>query len=311
MFDSEFSDLRTYPSFPDMCINEQSNLLDRIRDISDLGLAQKWFVSPDELKIEDKPFAEGSNSSVYNCSWREINIVVKKPKIKKISILKDLLREIEIISTLRYPGVVQFLGASFDLTSDNYYIMLEKIPGEHLGKILESSLTNHRKKSICKQLIEILTFLHNCNPPIIYRDLKPDNILVNSEYKLKLTDFGLSRFFPANEKFIMTGRTGTVRYMAPEVFLDKPYDLRSDIYSLGMIFYYIYTGNKPFLKYDVSSMEVYFKNQDMIFSTSLIKNRRFKSIVNNCIEKDISKRWTIKDLSNNFQYKEQPTCCIF
>ena len=125
-----------------------------------------------------------------------------------------------------------------------------------------------------------------------------------------LTDFGLSRFFPATEKFVMTGRTGTVRYMAPEVYLDKPYDLRSDIYSLGMIFYYVYTGKKPFLGYDVSSMEVYFKNEDMIFSTSLIKNKKFKSIVNNCIEKDISKRWRIKDLSDNFQYKERERCCI-
>ena len=310
MTEPEFTDLRTYPSFPNMGFTEQTHLLDKINDISYLGTQQKWFVNPDELQISAAPFAEGSNSSVYNCVWRGTNIVVKKPKIKKISILKDLLREIEIISTLRYPGVVQFLGASFDLSGDNFYIMLEKIPGEHLGKTLDNSLTNDKKKLICKQLIEILTFLHNCNPPIIYRDLKPDNVLVDSHYTVKLTDFGLSRFFPTNGTFKMTGGTGTVRYMAPEVYTNRPYDLRSDIYSLGLIFYYIYTGVRPFNGYDVAAMDVYLRNEDMIFSTSLIKNKRFKSIVNNCIEKDINKRWTIKELSDDFQYKEQERCCI-
>ena len=109
----------------------------------------------------------------------------------------------------------------------------------------------------------------------------------------------------------MTGGTGTVRYMAPEVFLNKPYDLRSDIYSLGLIFYYIYTGKLPFNGYDLEAMNIYFKNQDMIFSTSLVKNKRFKSIVNNCIEKDINKRWTIKELSDNFQYgTDSKGCCL-
>lgn len=306
----EFSGLNNYPSFSNMEPVEKEDIVEKINDVLLAGITQKWYVDHKELNIEAKPFAQGSNSSVFNCVWRTSNIVIKNPKTKKIQILKDLLREIEIWSTLRHPNLVQFLGASFDFNASEFYILMEKIPGTDLGQLLTRNIAKDRKRGICKQLIDIVSFLHNCGPPVIFRDLKPDNVLVDIHFKVKLTDFGLSRFVPTCENFQMTGGTGTVRYMAPEVYLNKPYDLRADIYSLGMIFYYIYTQIKPFAEYTTGTIHTYFITPDLLLSTNLIKNKKFRHIVNKCIDKNKESRWSIKDLSDNFNYNPEKDCAV-
>jgi len=303
------TNLPSYPSFVAMTPKDRSDILARIEKISQMGDSQKWLINFDEMEIDSVPFASGSNSSVHKCKWRGTNIVVKKPKIKKIKILEDLLREIEIWSTLRHPNLVQFLGASIKLEHDDFYILMEKIPGRELGKIIEGTLHNHQKKTICSQLIEAITFLHHCKPPVIFRDLKPDNILIDDHMGLKLTDFGLSRYVPTDSQYIMTGNTGTTRYMAPEVYLNQVYDLRADVYSLGMIFYYIYTQKLPFSGYNLDTIDTYFRQPDLLFSTSLVRNKQFRSIVNNCIEKNKEKRWDIDKVSKNFNLEKGP-CTI-
>jgi serine/threonine protein kinase len=104
------------------------------------------------------------------------------------------------------------------------------------------------------QLARALAFLHNGNPVVVHRDLKPCNLLLDRAGNLKVCDFGLSRTpFKIKEKiehtdaFEMTGKTGTFRYMAPEVFLEDPhYTEAVDIFSAAMLMWYFVMGVVPF-----------------------------------------------------------------
>jgi serine/threonine protein kinase len=100
------------------------------------------------------------------------------------------------------------------------------------------------------ELARALCFLHNCNPVVIHRDLKPANLLLNEDCHLKVGDFGLSKVKDMQKiagTYCMTGKTGSMRYMAPEVFLDQPeYDEKVDIFSSALIMWYMALGERPF-----------------------------------------------------------------
>ena len=174
-----FLKLANYPSFASLEFFEKENIKNKINELLEKGKIQRWLIGIDELKIGEE-IGKGSNSYVNNCEWRGINIVVKKPKEKKLFLLLDLLKEIDLWSTLRHPYLVQFLGACYDNEKEDFYILLEKIEGYTLADYIENksknkSFSKYTRYQICTQLINVIKFLHSCNPPIIYRDLKPEN----------------------------------------------------------------------------------------------------------------------------------------
>ncbi len=314
---NEFLKLENYPSFASLKFNEKEEIKNKISKLLEKGKLQKWLIDINELKI-GKEIGKGSNSYVNNCEWRGINIVVKKPKEKKLFLLLDLLKEIDLWSTLRHPYLVQFLGACYDNEKEDFYILLEKIEGYTLADYIENknktkSFSRYSRYQICTQLVNVIKFLHSCNPPIIYRDLKPENIMIDNFNNVHLIDFGLSRYMPEQSNYNLTGGTGTIRYMAPEVYLYKNYDLNVDIYSLGFIFYYILTGIKPFINYNVNTIKEYMNNPDIIHSTENIKNKQWKDIIDNCIRRDPKLRWNIDQLSEEIQkftFQESGINCL-
>ena len=313
----DFFKLANYPSFTSLDIHEKKRIKTKINELLEKGKIQRWLIGVDELKIGEE-IGRGSNSYVNNCIWRNIEIVVKKPKEKRLFLLIDLLNEIELWSTLRHPYLVQFLGACYDKENENFYILLEKIHGHTLSDFIENksrskSFSKYTRYQICTQLINVIKFLHSCKQPIIYRDLKPENIMIDNFNNVHLTDFGLSRYMPEDTDYNLTGGTGTLRYMAPEVYLHKKYDLKVDIYSLGFIFYYIFTGIKPFINYNTTTIKEYMINPDIIHSTENIKNKQWKDIIDNCIRRDPNLRWNIDELSeavNKITFQENGFNCV-
>ena len=301
--EKNFETLAKYPSFQELEYNEKKILIDQITELFKKGTNERWLVSEEEINI-GKKIGEGSNSVIHDCEWRGIHIVVKMTKTKKLALLINLLQEIELWSALRHPNLVQFLGFSYSFKQNEFMILMEKIDGVNLAEFMEkkvsSTISDFQKYHICNQLINVFKFLHSCKPPVIYRDLKPENIMIDKFYNVKLTDFGLSRYMPEVEPYEMTGGTGTVRYMAPEVYFGHNYDLRADIYSLGLIIYYVFCGNKPFKDYNKESIKTYFTNKDLLFSTKQVKEPKLRSIINNCIEKECEDRWDINQLATNF-----------
>ena len=308
--DDTFLSLNKYPSFGKLESKNKIFIVEKINEIIRKGIQEKWYINKNELIINETPLANGSNSVIYKCKWRNLEIVIKRPKTKKISILLDILKEIEIWSTLRHPNLVQFLGISFNLLDEDFLILLERVRGTNLKEYIKPTLSLNIKYKICNQLINAIHFLHTCNPPVIYRDLKPENIMIDEYNNVKLIDFGLSRFMPQESIYKLSGETGTLRYMAPEVYLSQDYDLKVDVYSFGLIMYYIFTNKIPFKEYNKYTIDAYFTNPELIFNTDKIKNKEIRHCINMCIQKNRGMRWSSSEVIHWFNEHNINQSCL-
>ena len=120
---------------------------------------------------------------------------------------------------------------------DGICIVEEYIDGRTLNDYIEEEkITDIRKMELMVQLCEALEVLHHCKPAVIHRDIKPSNILVTWDGILKLIDFDASRQYKAEKNTSDTRLLGTIEYAAPEQFGYAQTDVRSDVYSLGVVF---------------------------------------------------------------------------
>ena len=207
-----------------------------------------------------KQLGEGGMSQVFQARDRhkDIDVAIKLMKKSLTStFLEDLIRfrrEIEIVSKLKHPNIIEVYGLyEYETTP---FIVMELLAGSNLSRLLENgtrfSITEIT--AIIKQLAEALNYVHNHG--IIHRDLKPSNIFLNVHNELKLLDFGVALVMELSaireEKMI----AGTFGYMSPEAtgILDKRIDERSDLYSLGVVFYHLITGVPPFKGVEINQL---------------------------------------------------------
>merc|ERR1712228_660282 len=130
---------------------------------------------------------------------------------------------------------------------DTILLVLEYAPGGELFDILyyTSALKENVARTYFKQIINGLEACHNAN--VVHRDLKPQNLLLDAKYNLKITDFGLSKIIQSDADSIMkTTYVGTRGYQAPELLLNQKYDLKCDIFSVGVILFILLAGYPPF-----------------------------------------------------------------
>ena len=155
------------------------------------------------------------------------------------------VQEVEILKNLNHPMLPRIVDV---LQSDNRLcIVMDYIQGDNLLDFLARN--GHFKESNviewAFQLCDVLIYLHNCNSqPIIYRDLKPANLLLDTQGNLKLIDFGTARMF-SDQKVEDTAYLGTQGYACPEQFGFGQSDEKADIYSLGMTLFHLLTGKHP------------------------------------------------------------------
>jgi len=130
---------------------------------------------------------------------------------------------------------------------DTILLVLEYAPGGELFDILyyTSALKEVVARTYFKQIINGLEACHNAN--VVHRDLKPQNLLLDSKFNLKITDFGLSKIIQSDADAVMkTTYVGTRGYQAPELLLNQKYDLKCDIFSVGVILFILMAGYPPF-----------------------------------------------------------------
>ncbi len=156
-----------------------------------------------------------------------------------------LLAEPDILKQLRHPRLPRINDI---IEKDNYlYIVEEYFEGVPLKELI-SHRKNCSEKNVLiwfQQLAEILNYLHSFKPrPIIYRDMKPSNIIIDSQNEVRLIDFGIAREYKA-EQDSDTRYIGTRGYAAPEQYGGNQTDARTDIYALGVSMYHVLTGKSP------------------------------------------------------------------
>lgn len=159
--------------------------------------------------------------------------------------INDFMREARMLQSLSHPT----LAKVFDLFIENhkYYLVMEFVPGHNL----EDELVQYRREALDwdevtlwgMSLSETLNYLHSRNPPIVYRDLKPANVMLLPDGGIKLIDFGIARWFHATPMGD-TMQLGTDGYAPLEQYSSRS-EPRSDIYALGASLYHLLTGRVP------------------------------------------------------------------
>lgn len=160
------------------------------------------------------------------------------------NVLLRFKREAKILSELSHPSLPGIID--YFVIQNRYYLIIDYIEGKDLEEILaeEGELTELQVVDWAVQICDVLDYLHHKIPPIIYRDIKPSNIMLRNDGKIMLIDFGIARTITPEEKEYTMTSIGTIGYVSPEQYKGKP-EPRSDIYSLGVTIYKLLTGTVP------------------------------------------------------------------
>ena len=152
--------------------------------------------------------------------------------------------EVSILKDLRHPGIPAFRSA-FQV-GQVHYLAMDYIEGETLKEILEQRrFSEEEVKIIARNLLAILSYLHRQDPPVIYLDLKPSNIILDHKNRVHLVDFGIARR-KTGERIKAVFSALTRGYAAPEQYLlPARFDERTDLYALGVTLHYLLTGKNP------------------------------------------------------------------
>ncbi|KAJ6429618.1 hypothetical protein OIU84_021093 [Salix udensis] len=213
-----------------------------------------------EIMWEDltvgEQIGQGSCGTVYHALWYGSDVAVKVFSKQEYAddIILAFRQEVSLMKRLRHPNVLLFMGA---VTSpQRLCIVTEFLPRGSLFRLLQRNTTKldwRRRVHMALDIARGMNYLHHCNPPIIHRDLKSSNLLVDKNWTVKVGDFGLSRLKHETYLTTKTGK-GTPQWMAPEVLRNEPSDEKSDIYSYGVILWELSTEKIPWD--NLNSMQV-------------------------------------------------------
>jgi serine/threonine protein kinase len=151
-------------------------------------------------------------------------------------------READTLAQLKHPAIPGISDRFDDL--NRHYLVMEYVEGRNLEEELAANggpLSEGLVIDIGRQLCDVLSYLHSFTPPVVYRDMKPSNVMLTPKGRVVLIDFGIARLFRAARKGTMIGTLG----FAPPEQYQGMVDPRSDIYSLGATMHYVLTGRDP------------------------------------------------------------------
>lgn len=165
--------------------------------------------------------------------------------------LDRFVREYKLLASIENEHVARVYDQGF--AGDYPYLALEYLPSGTLAARIHEGLGSRAALRIASQVARALDAIHAKG--IVHRDLKPANILFRPDGRPVIVDFGLAKELAASTSLTLAGQlVATPRYMSPEQCLGKPVDARSDLYSLGVVFYEMLTGSKLFPADDVPSL---------------------------------------------------------
>jgi serine/threonine protein kinase len=198
----------------------------------------------------------------------------------------DILTEANILKDLCHPGIRRIVDIFYE--NNNLYMVQDYIEGQTLKEYVkvEGQMETERVCKITSDLCDIISYLHNQNPAIIYRDIKPSNIMITTSGKVVLIDFGISKVYKIDteQDTVCAGSNG---YAAPEQYGLGKSCVQTDIYGIGMLVYFMINGKNPSTGIQPLLDEGY---EDSI-------DEDLKAIIQKCVKIDIKDRYvSVEDL---------------
>ena len=248
----------------------------------------------------------GGMADVYKAKDHKLNrfvaMKVLKPEFSAdTNFIRKFQREAQAAAGLAHPNVVNV----FDVGEDQgvNYIVMELVEGitlkEYISK--KGKLTIKEATSIAIQVSMGLEAAHNRN--IVHRDIKPQNIIISTDGKVKVTDFGIARVASSNT--ISTNAMGSVHYSSPEQVRGGYSDFKSDIYSLGITMYEMVTGRVPFDGDTTVAIAIKHLQDEMVPPSRYVPDlpRSLEDIILKCTQKSPDRRYsTLAELINDLKH---------
>ena len=293
----------------------------------------QWEIPAEELtepKRGRKLLGIGSFGEVQRRLWRGTEVAVKRlTRELDNTALAEFRAELETCRLCHHPNVVQFLGAT--TLRPPYAIVTEYMQGGSLSDLLRKHHTFKLGQAL-HMLLDCargMAYLHSRKPKaVIHRDLKPANLLLTLDGRLKIADFGLSRTMVnsgskrvgdqlLSQTYLMTGETGSYRYMAPEVFRHERYGTAVDVFAFGIIAFQILQNCTPYEGFDPVEAARACALED--FRPTFVDpiNSELKAIIQHCWHSDPGSRPKFVDivdrldnfLHENTEFIMEQTAC--
>ena len=214
-------------------------------------------------------------------------------------------REAQAAGRLSHPGIVTIFDTDEDAPSQTPFIVMEYVDGQALDALVASvpgsKLPLDTAIDLVQQIAAALDYAHANG--IVHRDIKPSNIIITSDGRAKIADFGIAKLSMV-EATLPGNVLGTPAYMSPEQLSGKPIDGRSDLFSLGVIAYWLLTGQKPFTGESITEISIQVATKDPRPATEVAPelSKDFNYVLARALAKDPVMRYQRgKDLSADLE----------
>ena len=204
----------------------------------------------DFINENKKPIGKGAFGEVWKVTHENSQKVycvkiLSKRDIFEQKLINQINKEISIMYNINHPYSIKLVNHFED--NEKLYLIMELAPNGNLYNLIQNNKKEKVKnmiliKKLIVQSIEIIKYLHSKN--IVYRDIKPENLLLDNDYNIKLCDYGWATYFTPGK--FLTVYCGTPEYVSPEVIKKYPYNERVDIWGLGVLIFELVFGYAPF-----------------------------------------------------------------
>jgi len=216
-----------------------------------------------DLIIGDGSFGLVYKATLFNCS----TVAIKKLDPDAFQGFREFRAEMETLGKLRHRNIVKILG--YCVSGSERVLILEFVERGSLDQwIHDTSSTNNEqfvkiplpwetRIKVIRGVANGLAYLHGLETPIIHRDIKASNVLLDSEFEAHIADFGLARRIDASHSHVSTQVAGTMGYMPPEYREGAGATVKVDVYSFGILMFEVATAERPNLPKVVEEKEVW------------------------------------------------------